>query len=312
MTSRTASHALSLALTGALFACHVRGGDLYAEHMRRGKALFEEHSYARARIAYQRALALKPQSDEASLAVDLSAVAVAAQSPELITDSNINELDYAVDILGPRFPQYAFFILTTKGNLLARAGHTDDAVASYRKAIDAKRDYLPAYLFEATVLTQTGKATEGEAVLRAAVKLDPKDPGTHEALARVLAGKQAFDEAATVVREALVAGGTPRLNFLLGQIAGASGKLRDAEEAYAAGLKLAPSDAPTLFAMGQLLFQQNRGGDAKPYLARYLDVASAQGESSTRIGEVKAALGRLEAAANAPPPGAPPSAVADK
>lgn len=296
---------LTLPLAAVLLSSACRSGSsgdgLAGDHLRRGHALFDEGKYARAHIAFGRAQSLEPSSEEASLWRDLSAVAVAAHAPEVIGDANINELDYAVEFLRDRFPKQAKLLETARGNLLARAGKTDDALAAYRKALDADPGFVPALYFLAQVLSQTGKTTEAEASLRAAAKADPHHAPSRELLARLLAKRKAWDEALAVLRDALTLGANAQLHTLFGDIAAAAGKQGDAEAAYHDALGLDPNDVNALRGSAELLLSAKRFDEAAGMLNRYLEVAQAAGEPSERISRARQIAGQI-AALQAPPP----------
>ena len=65
-----------------------------------------------------------------------------------------------------------------KGDIQLAQGQQDDALASYRKALDAKPDYLPAHAAIVSLLAQQGKLEDASKQLGAMRKIAPKHPDT--------------------------------------------------------------------------------------------------------------------------------------
>jgi len=272
-------------------------GALYRDHMKRGRALFEEGKFARAHIAFDRARGLGAGGEDASLWSDLSALAVAANAPELISDTNINELDYAAEYLRGRFPAHDHLLETARGNLLSRAGKAAEAEAAYRRALAVKAGFVPALFFLAQTLAQTGKVTEAETSLRAACKADPHHGPSRELLARILAGKRSFDEALSILREAMAQGATPRLHVVYGEVSDMAGKTSDAQAAYEDALRMDPDAIDALWREAELLLRVHEYDKARPVLERYLQVGQKVGESAERMGQARQVLSQLAAQA---------------
>jgi Flp pilus assembly protein TadD len=293
---------LLLLLGGGCQRSSSAGGPLFQEHMGRGKHLFDQGNYSRANIAFQRARSLDPTSEEAVARLDLSAVALAAASPDVITDGNINELDYTLDVLTDRAPEHAHLLFTARGNLMARAGQRAQAVAAYRLALERRADFPPALFFMAQVLDQAGQAGEAEAAMRTLVKVDPKHVSGRETLAALLSRRGAHDEATQVLHDGLTLAGDARLHAALGAVAAKAGRSQDAESAYREALKVDPDSPVALYGLAALLLPAQRLAEARSLLSRYLEVASARGEPPQRITEVREALPSLPLAQAPPAP----------
>ncbi len=65
-----------------------------------------------------------------------------------------------------------------QGHVQLAQGMRDDALASYRKAVDAKEDHLPAHAAIASVLADQGKLEDAAKQLQVMRKLAPKSPQT--------------------------------------------------------------------------------------------------------------------------------------
>ncbi|MBI5497710.1 MAG: tetratricopeptide repeat protein [Deltaproteobacteria bacterium] len=263
--------------------------------MRRGRALFDEGNYVRAHTAFQRARTLVPANEDASLRADLAAVAVVAQTPEAISDANINELDYTLDVLAPRQAENAHLSLTARGNLLARAGRRDEAVSEYRKALAAHAEFVPALFFMAQVLEQSGKTGEADASLRTVVKVDPRHVPAREMLAVLLSRRGAHDEAIQVLRDGMTLGGGLRLQVALGTVSARAGRPNDAESAFREALKQDPDLPAALYGLGGLLLNGQNPSEGRGLLARYVEVAPSRGEPPLRVADVRNALGQMPA-----------------
>jgi tetratricopeptide (TPR) repeat protein len=295
---------LLAAASGCACQAAPAGGALFAEHMKRGREAFDAARYGRAHIAFARAGDLVPGDETAAIWADLAAVAVAAVTPERINDANINELDYAIDVLAPRFGQYAHLIETARGNVQVRAGRTDAALDAYRAAMAARPEFVSARFFFAQVLEQTGKAAEAEAALQTARKADASHVPLREALARLLLQRGAADDAVTVLQEALAVNARAETHLLMGRAQFARRDSGAAEAALKAALDADAGHAPALYDLAALYLHTGRKDAAAPLLARYLDVAPTRGESPQRIGEARQTLATLRAPPSAPAPAA--------
>jgi tetratricopeptide (TPR) repeat protein len=265
------------------------------EDLQRGRAWMAEGRYARARLAFTHARGLCPLDVDTALLADMASVAVAAETPEKITDGNINELDYALEVVGTRFPEHQHLVKTARGNIQARAGNGEEAIRHYREALAVKADFVPAMQFQAQVLLSQGKAAEADAVLRAAIRLDRMHVPTRELLAGILVTGGNLAEAADVLREAIANNPRASTHVMMAELARRNSKPADAEASYRAALAQKADDAPALFGLAAVLLEAGRTEDAAPVLLRYLDVAAEQGEPGTRRGEAQRALQQLSA-----------------
>lgn len=75
---------------------------------------------------------------------------------------------------------------TTLGSFLARRGQSVGAETEYKMALQLSPQYLPASINLADLYRQLGRDSEGEAVLRAAIAVSPREAAAHHALGLTL------------------------------------------------------------------------------------------------------------------------------
>ncbi|MBI5497400.1 MAG: tetratricopeptide repeat protein [Deltaproteobacteria bacterium] len=270
--------------------------------MERGKALLGDQKYVRARIAFVHARDVCPGDAAALPWMELATVAAAAETPELVHDGNINEIDYVAAILLERFPEYRHLLKTAQGNVQARAGKNAEAVELYRAALEAKPDYVPAQYFQAQVLVAMKRSGDAEAVLRTATKTNRSHVPSQELLARMLAARGSLDEAQEILHQSIAANPAASTHVLLGDVARARHKPVDAAASFKAALDMKPDHAPALLALGGLLLDEGKAKEAAGLLAQYVEVAAQQGEPAARIADARRVLTQLQSAPAAEPP----------
>ena len=81
------------------------------------------------------------------------------------------------------------------GNVLAEIGEWQEAVGSYRKALQIEPHYADAHFNLARTYLRRGDRTEAERHLVAVLDLEPDDAGAREELARVRAVAKSPPEA---------------------------------------------------------------------------------------------------------------------
>jgi len=275
----------------------------FLRDMERGKALFLEQRYPRARIAFVHGRGVCPTDRSVIAWMDLAGVAAAAEAPDLITDGNINEIDYVAETLADQFPESRHLVSTARANVLARAGKNAEALELYRTALTIKPDFVPALFFQAQLLVGMDRPADAEAVLRTATKAKPGHVGSQELLARLLAKRGSLEDARDILRTSIASNPAASTHVLQAEVARLLKRPDDALAEYKAALALRSDHAPALAGLAALLLDQNNTAAALPILAEYLEVAAAQGEPPARIAEIRRVATQLAQVPAETPPG---------
>ena len=230
-------------------------------------------------------------------------LAAAAEAPDLITDGNINEIDYVAETLADQFPESRHLVSTARANVLARAGKNAEALELYRTALTIKPDFVPALFFQAQLLVGMDRPADAEAVLRTATKAKPGHVGSQELLARLLAKRGSLEDARDILRTSIASNPAASTHVLQAEVARLLKRPDDALAEYKAALALRSDHAPALAGLAALLLDQNNTAAALPILAEYLEVAAAQGEPPARIAEIRRVATQLAQVPAETPPG---------
>jgi predicted O-linked N-acetylglucosamine transferase (SPINDLY family) len=185
------------------------------------------------------------------------------------------------------------------GNAYAAVGQWQDAEASYRRALDRKRDYAEAHYNLGSALMEQGKLEEAASAYRQALTLRPNHAQTYLNLSNALQAQGKLEEAAEACQRALAA--KPDLASAhnnLGNILIAQNRLEAALAAYSRALELQPDLAQAHHNRGLALLRAGRADEAvasceralscKPdFLAACLTLAHGQVHSGDREGAVR-------------------------
>jgi len=176
------------------------------------------------------------------------------------------------------------------GNLLARAGRSEDALRAYRAALVFDAHYAPAHLGVAQVLIAQGRAEEALPHLEDAAERFPDDRSVLAALARALMAAGRRDEAREVSERCRAAGATldDRDTLLreveeLGSYAAAAqvrgqraldaGRYEEAIEAFRLVLDQRPDTPQVLFQIGLAYVRTRRPREAERAWLRAVELA---------------------------------------
>lgn len=164
------------------------------------------------------------------------------------------------------------------------AGQTDEAIATYQKALASVPDSAPIHHNLALAYNRKGDLAQAESEFRRAAELKPDLAAPHGALSVLLAKAGKLDEAVAQAQEAV---------------------------------QDAPDDAQYTYNLGVLLKDAGRGAEAKEALlkAEALDPANPEiqfhlGTVELGLGQVEASIARLERYVAAAPASAPNVATA--
>ncbi len=141
----------------------------------------------------------------------------------------------------------------------------DDALLSYRKAIEAKPDFLAGHVGALTILLQQGKLADAQTQFEPLKKLAPNHPQTKFIETQIAFQKGDYKAAKEVAQQLLkVAGDNPKALQLAGAIEFQSNSLVQAESYLGKALQLAPELG---LAQRLLIMTHLRAGHADQALA---------------------------------------------
>ncbi len=170
-----------------------------------------------------------------------------------------------------------------------QAGRSSEAEAAYRKALEARPDYLEVYYNLGILLKGCGRLSEAEAAYRMALELRRDFPEVYNNLGNLLkeSGRQAEAEAA--YRMAL----EYRPNYVeavynLGTLLQESGRRDEAEAAYRKALDFR-QDYPEIHnALGNLLYESGRQSQALACFTQVLAVNPSYPSALGMVAECRA------------------------
>lgn len=167
-------------------------------------------------------------------------------------------------------PNSASVLSTLAEFYLARKKTLPQAEATFRRAVAADGNYVPAKVGLARALAGNGKLKEAQSTLEAATRAAPDNPMPVHAMARLAAGQGKMDEAIAYHERAIAIDA----NFVpaymdQGDLHLARGDTDAAIAAYKAGAHVARDPVPLLFRVGVAYEAAQRWDDAEQ---AYLDV----------------------------------------
>ena len=148
------------------------------------------------------------------------------------------------------------------GLVLQEAGYPEEAVASFRKALEGKPDLVEAHCNLGRACLSLGQLSEAEASLRRAIRIKPDLAEAHNTLGVVLQEAGRWLEAEKACRRAIEL----RPNYVeahinLGASLCSAGRLSEAESSFRAALLIRPDDPD---AFSNLLYLHNYRASQSP------------------------------------------------
>jgi tetratricopeptide (TPR) repeat protein len=179
------------------------------------------------------------------------------------------------------------------GNALQIDGRLRDAEVHYRRAIELRPDYTPAYINLGTLQSAQGRTEDALASYKQASMLEAVDVDLDAKIGNALlkAGKPA--EAAMHFERALSAGReSPEVyNNLIVSLIGA-GRPDDAISVFRDALRQFPNDGLLHFRLGTLLLERDRASEAEAEFRAGLAIVPDSAEGHSNLGAALGALGR--------------------
>ncbi len=196
------------------------------------------------------------------------------------------------------------------GLALARAGQSEEAIASLRKSLALKGDEPETLTHLGHVLVTVGKVDEAMKLLAEAIRLDPKAAAAYTNMGEAMAAAAPprLDEAERYFRRAVeilptYADGQRHLGMFLMRTLGLvrqelrRGRLAEARECFEAAVRADDANAENHFRLGLALAGENRLNEAAESFRRAAELDREHVEAEFRLGAVMRALGRHEQAA---------------
>ncbi|MHC4827791.1 MAG: tetratricopeptide repeat protein [Planctomycetota bacterium] len=192
---------------------------------------------------------------------------------------------------------------TTLGLELHRAGRTQDAIASFDRAIELGFWYK-THVFRANALMDLGRLDEAETELRELIPRFEQNVTAYERLADCLVRQRRPAEAADVMRDAIQehprrrCGLTARLAVILELAGRRSEAVRELESVRGdVGVEYGPEAAMVLYQLGVIYAQMDREAEAVEALQEYLVMTEGFTDPPSRAArpEAQRLLGRLSA-----------------
>ena len=172
-----------------------------------------------------------------------------------------------------------------RANLLRHQGKLDQAVASYRQALEREPGHPDAQFNLATTLIAQGRGPEAESVLRRMIARGPAAADVLQNLGIALAAQQRYAEAADSFRQALAAG--PESGVVLKDLAFALHRESRFDEAIATlerACAIDAADSGLQRDLANMLYQHGEFERARPHFRATLERAPDDGDSAARLG----------------------------
>ena len=188
----------------------------------------------------------------------------------------------------------------TLGNVLLASGHTDEARAAFRRAIELDSNTTVngiAHSSLGSVLEREGRWKEAEAALQRAIHFAPHLPTPYYMLGVVQKRTGRLGEAEASYRQAISL--DPNLyavHHSLGILLTETGRLKEAEAAYRRAIELNPKNTNAQVNLGSLLSQTDRLEEAEAVFRRAIEIDPNSAEAHVNLGALLRRTKRLEEA----------------
>ena len=176
---------------------------------------------------------------------------------------------------------------------------SDDAIAAYRKSVQAKPDVFESNLNLGLMLAKSGQA-DAEQYLRAATRLRPQGNADESharawlGLARFFEGKNP-EQALEAYRQAAdLRPKDPEPRLAAGLLLEKENKFADAQQQYKEALAIDPSSEDALIGLANVSMKGRRFGEAEEYLRKIVSQRPNEAASHIQLGRVLAADQKYE------------------
>jgi protein O-mannosyl-transferase len=180
------------------------------------------------------------------------------------------------------------------GRILLKKGKPAEAAVEFQAAAAGASLFIGANLNWASALLQLGRATEAEAIVRAAAVAKPNAPEVHTYLGMCLEAMGRLEEALKEHETALgLRKFDHRTYYNLATLLARMGRDEEAITRFQEALTIRPDHPGTLQNMGLTLFQMGRAGEAMPLFERALRARPDMAMAAYQLGCANMAMGRV-------------------
>jgi protein O-GlcNAc transferase len=187
---------------------------------------------------------------------------------------------------------------TNLGNALKNLGQLDAAVASYRSALEINPDFAVAHYNLAVVLRDLGQIDDAMAHYGRALDIHPEFAEAHCNLGNVLKDLGRLEDAVTSYRRALeIRASFAEAHYNLGTVLNELGRPADAAASFRRAVELRPDFAEAHSNLGTALHDLGRLDDAVLSYWRALEINDDYQEAHFNLGSALQDLGQFDTAA---------------
>lgn len=195
----------------------------------------------------------------------------------------------AVDMRPDYVPAY-----NNLGVTLRAQGRVDEAIAAYQEGLRRRDDYPDLHYNLANALMESGRPEAAAEHLRVASMSLPDAAGVHNNLGKALAEQGQLDAAVGELRLAVdLEPASPKAHRNLGNVLATQGRLDDALTHLRRAVEIAPTDADALYDLGSVLLEAGRAAEAVRSLTEAVRLSPTSPEARNNLGIALAAEGKL-------------------
>jgi tetratricopeptide (TPR) repeat protein len=209
----------------------------------------------------------------------------------------VNTAAEGLNLLKIDVPAAEVYRLFDLGEEKMGQGRREEAVATFRQALEVDPEYLPAHLSMAFALAAGGQSDEAIAHYRKALEIEPDREEAHVDLGVLLAGRGQFDEAVAEYQAALkVRPDCAEAYNNLGVLLLGRSRLDEAIADFGKAVTIDPDYAEAHSNLGFALGIAGRVDEAVGHCRKALELKPDYSEAHNNLGMALAAGGRLDEA----------------
>jgi Flp pilus assembly protein TadD len=189
------------------------------------------------------------------------------------------------------------------GYIYTATRHVPEAVAAYRRSVEAKPDVFESNLNLGILLARQGENEEAAKYLKAATQMKPT-ANTDEGLARAWLSLGLVEEArdpqqalAAFAQAAKLTPNDPEPRLSAGLLLENQNKLEEAAGEYRAAAKLNPKSTEAITGLANVYSKQKKFAEAEVQLRKLVAIDANNSNARVQLGRVLAAEGKSEEAA---------------
>jgi tetratricopeptide (TPR) repeat protein len=244
------------------------------KHVERAHELYEAGRWEEAETELRQAISLNPFQPEWQFNLGLTLDAAGRHPEAAQVFKEAFELE-------PEDSQSALMA----GLSLLRAERPGEALEWFDKAEKAEPGTVAPYVHRIEAHTDLGQHEQAEVNFYLAQQIDPKAADAYMAMADSLIERELFEKAVWCLREAArIQPELPGVQGRLADVYAATGRLERARQLYLRELRQDPGDLETLLALGRLLVDMHRFGEAGEKFRRILEIEPDNADAHFELG----------------------------